>query len=280
MKFANMHLHSTYSDAGFTPEQLVLIGKSLGYKALILTDHETDGGCKSFLRHAARNEIETFYGAEFYAKIDGRPIHLTALDYDPEDAGIRAFIEERCRLQAEWVKLCVETGLERGYIEGITWDDVVYYGGENAWLCTDSLFLALRLKKAIPEQGLTFVRQMVMRDPELKLKKAPHPTAEEVIRIVRKAGGVIALAHPSEGFQEYIGKLVDLGLNGIETDHPEVAVERLPLIAEAAETYKLYHCGGTDHTGPMSCCGGRRAIPVFNGITAEEFYTLKERKLG
>lgn len=280
MKFANMHLHSTFSDAGFTPEQLVLIGASLGYKALVLTDHETDAGCAKFMRYAKRQEVESFYGAEFYGTVGGKRVHLTALDYDPEDPGIRAFIKERCRVQADWVKECVELGLARGYIEGITWDDVVYYGGEGAWLCTDSLFLALRLKKAIPEQGLTFVRQMVMKDPEMKAKKPPQPEAEEVIRIVRKAGGVIALAHPAEGFQEYLGKLVDMGLNGIETDHPEVAVERLPLIAEAAETYKLYHCGGTDHTGPMSCCGGRRAIPVFNGITEEEFYTLKERKLG
>ena len=44
MKYANFHMHSTYSDAAFTPEQLVLIGKALGYKALSLTDHETDGG--------------------------------------------------------------------------------------------------------------------------------------------------------------------------------------------------------------------------------------------
>lgn len=43
MKFANLHLHSTYSDSQLTPMQLVLIGKSLGYHALALTDHETDG---------------------------------------------------------------------------------------------------------------------------------------------------------------------------------------------------------------------------------------------
>ena len=48
MKYANLHLHSTYSDAQLTPEQLVLIGKSLGYRALALTDHETDGGVKEF----------------------------------------------------------------------------------------------------------------------------------------------------------------------------------------------------------------------------------------
>ena len=30
MKYANLHLHSIYSDAWFTPYQLVVIGKALG----------------------------------------------------------------------------------------------------------------------------------------------------------------------------------------------------------------------------------------------------------
>lgn len=54
MQYANLHLHSTFSDAGFTPGQLVKIGKALGYGALALTDHETDGGCASFMRACER----------------------------------------------------------------------------------------------------------------------------------------------------------------------------------------------------------------------------------
>ena len=53
----------------------------------------------------------------------------------------------------------------------------------------------------------------------------------------------------------------------------------LRLADEAAATYRLYRCGGTDHTGPMSGCGGRHAIPVFNGVTEEEYFTIKERRL-
>ena len=49
MKYGNLHLHSTYSDAQFTPKQLFMIGKSLGYHALALTDHETDGGVRIYL---------------------------------------------------------------------------------------------------------------------------------------------------------------------------------------------------------------------------------------
>ena len=79
---------------------------------------------------------------------------------------------------------------------------------------------------------------------------------------------------------ENLGKLVDAGLNGIETDHPEIAPDTVPLAVEAAKTFNLYHSGGTDHTGPMSACGGDLAIPAYEGISEEDFQILIERRLG
>lgn len=280
MKFANLHLHSTYSDAGFAPQHLVYIGKALGYGALALTDHETDGGCEEFMRAAKREGIETVTGAEFYAELEGRKMHLTALDFDREAPQLRALIQKRCDLQAAWLKECFEQGVHRGVIKGVTWEDVLDYAGEGRWLCSDTLAEVLRIKKAIPPEGLRYVKDNTTKDPEMKAKKAAYPTAEEVIKAVRSAGGVIALAHPTEGLMSIVDKLVELGLNGIETDHPGIAPEVLPLCAAAAEQYGLYCCGGTDHTGPMSCCGGKHAIPVFNGITEEQFRILQERRLG
>ena len=83
MKYANLHLHSNHSDAMFTPEQLILIGKSLGYYALALTDHETDSGVKSFFRHANQEGgLQVISGVEFYGMYEGFNLHLTALDFD------------------------------------------------------------------------------------------------------------------------------------------------------------------------------------------------------
>ena len=105
------------------------------------------------------------------------------------------------------------------------------------------------------------------------------PEAERVIRTVRKAGGVIALAHPYKQ-THLVEKLVGYGLNGIEVSHPDLYENTAYLALQAADTFNLYHCGGTDHTGPMSCCGGIHAVPAFHGITEEEFFTIKERRLG
>ena len=277
MKYANLHLHSNHSDAAFTPRQLLLIGKSLGYYALALTDHETDNGVRE-LMDAARVEtgVRVISGAEFYGMHEGECLHLTALDYDMDNPGIRAYVKERVDYMTENTRKLVEYGREIGVIDGVTWDDVAKYTPDGAWFCINSVFNAYRtLKIAIPDN----LRQAVWKSDYAKSLVKPIPSAERVIKVVRGAGGVVALAHPYHQTQ-YIPKLVEFGLNGVEVSHPHNHENTSYLATEMAKTYNLYHCGGTDHTGPMSACGGRNAVPAFDGITEEEFTTLIERRRG
>ena len=280
MKFANLHLHSTYSDANISPMNLVRLGKALGYQALALTDHETDAGVKEFMYHAQRNGIQAITGSEFYARENGKVIHLTALDYDMEDPGIRAYIQYHTQEQFEYTRKCFHLGVEQGDIVGITWDEVVALNPTNAWLNFDSIMYAMRLKKVVPmDYSFTDLRAKTFKTPQAIEWRPTRPDAKGVVEIVRKAGGVVALAHPNDRM-ELVPQLVEYGLNGIETEHSDLWPETKALADEAAKTYNLYRCGGTDHTGPMSGNGGKYAVPVFDGITEEEFVTLKERRLG
>ncbi len=279
MKYANLHLHSNHSDAQFTVSQLVLLGKSLGYRALAVTDHETDSGVKEMMSYAkTQGGIDIISGVEFYGTYEGISFHLTALDFDIDDPSIRAFIRERVHIQAEKTKKRFELGVKLGVIQGVTWDDVIKFNPDGAYLCIDSIMNAYRtLKLPIPED----LREKCFVSPEArKFSTATKvPTAEEVIKVVRKAGGVIALAHPYAKTQ-YVPKLVEYGLNGIEVSHPDNYENTSYLAIEAAKTYNLYHCGGTDHTGVMSGCDGVYATPALQGITEEEYFTLKERRKG
>jgi len=276
MTYANLHLHSTYSDASLSPSQLVLIAKSLGYGAIALTDHETDGGNKELMRTAKREGLESVTGVEFYGKVDGINVHLTALDFDPDEAGFRAFLEKRRAIYTEGTRKCVERGIRLGIIQGITWQDVVDLNPDNAWLCIDSVTRTFRLKKIpVPEE----FRERVFKGEEPKSFRQGHPSAEEVIRAVRGAGGIIGLAHPNEK-THLVEKLMEFGLNGIEVSHPNITEETVALAEEAAATFRLYRLGGTDHDGALSGCGGKRARPVYSGISEEDFMIMKERRLG
>lgn len=280
MKFANLHLHSTYSDACFTPEQLVKIGKALGYGALALTDHETDAGVKEFMYACQRNGLQSLTGTELYAREAGKVIHLTALDYDMDEPGIRAYIQYHTEEQNEYTRKCFQEGVQQGHIQGLTWDDVVDLNLKNAWLNFDSIMYVMKLKQLVPmDYSFTDLRTKTFKTPQAIEWRPTRPDAKGVIEVVRKAGGVVALAHPNDRM-ELVPKLVGYGLNGIETGHSDLWPETKTLADEAAKTYNLYRCGGTDHTGPMSGNGGKYAVPVFDGVTEEEYITLKERRLG
>lgn len=276
MKYANLHLHSSYSDGGFTPRHLIFIGKSLGYSALALTDHETDGGWEEFSWFANRDGIIPIRGVEFYGKYEGRNLHLTALDFDPTVPMLRELIDERVETRYKTTKQRFDLAVSRGYITEITWDDVVKYSPPGTWYCIGSIARAYRtLQIPIPDE----LNYKVFKNPEAQALAGEGVSAETVIKAVREAGGVIALAHPNN-ITHLIPELVKFGLNGIETSHPELKEDTPTLALEMAEKYNLYHCGGTDHTGAMSGLGGGHARPALEGLTEEEYLTLIERRLG
>ncbi|MBQ4036708.1 MAG: PHP domain-containing protein [Clostridia bacterium] len=277
MKYANLHLHSYYSDAGFSPEQLVVLGKALGYRALALTDHETDGGYKDFAAACEREGIDCMRGVEFYGREQDCVPHLTALNFDPDCPVLRNLINRRCEEYMEDTRKAFERGVRRGIIDGITWDDVMTFAYDGAWICEDTVIRTFRIKKLpVPEN----IEQRVFRGDEVKAMRNPKPSAKEVIEAVRAADGIIALAHPNHKTFPVLKELLSYGLNGIELSHAHIPEDILTLAEEAAEAHKLYRCGGTDHSGPMSSFGGENAIPVYCGVTEEEYETIKYHKLG
>lgn len=277
MKYANLHLHSTYSDGLLTPRQLINIGKSLGYYALALTDHETDGGVSEFMSYAEKEGgIDVLPGIEFYGMHEGVNLHLTALDFDRDNPALRALVNERVEAHYESTKNRVKRGIELGIIDGLTWEDVEKYNAPGSWYCPGSLARAYNtLRIPMPDGTI----EKVFKSPEAQVFSSKTPDASRVIPIVRNAGGIIALAHPHQR-THFVPALVEMGLNGIEICHPNLVDDDPQLAEEMADKYNLYRSGGTDHTGAMSGLGGRHARPAFHGVTKEEYFTIKERRLG
>ena len=150
----------------------------------------------------------------------------------------------------------------------------------GTWICIDQVFAALRRKRVLDRcGGEDVIRKNCFRGAEPDSFKPTRPSVETVIRIIREAGGVAILAHPYRQTQ-YVEKLVEMGLNGIEISLPHLYENTASIALEAAKAFNLYRSGGTDHTGAMSCCGGVNAVPALNGITEEEYTILTERRLG
>ena len=293
MLFANCHLHSTFSDALYTPEQLVELAVEVGHKALILTDHDTVRGTY-FLQKAARKAgLLSLLGCEFSTvSPEGKNVHLLGFDFNPENAKIKELLTYTAGRQTERTRLLFEFGLERGTLRaGVNWNEILADHPYNDYFCNNQVF-ATMVKRGIytpAEYGDFFFASFhngsnpaarAMLKEKLHM---PEPKMTEVIGIIKAAGGVPVVAHP-HGFAPLAADWLALGVMGFEVIHPDLDAADTAFFDEFCNKHHLYKMGGTDHS---SVLGGyadtipAHDIPPSRGYTAEaEFMKLYRRELG
>ena len=74
--FADLHLHSFFSDGTYSPEEIAAHGKRFNFSALALTDHDTLEGCERMGAACAAAGIEFITGTELTAEHGGNELHL------------------------------------------------------------------------------------------------------------------------------------------------------------------------------------------------------------
>src|SRR5947209_20347896 len=94
--FADLHLHTNFSDGTYTPEELAAHGKRLGLAAMSLTDHDTVEGCARMAAACGGLGIEFIAGAELTAEVNGNELHLLGYFLDQQN---KKLLSETSRFQ-------------------------------------------------------------------------------------------------------------------------------------------------------------------------------------
>lgn len=291
MLFANSHNHSTFSDGVYTPEQIASMAKKLGYKAVVLTDHDTVRGTY-FMQKAARKEgLLTLLGCEFTTAEFGceAGFHLLGFDFNPDAPEICHYLERGAKKHTLRTQLLLKWAQEKGRLTQITWQDVCDAHPYNDFLCNNHVFNVMVERGFLKrEDYFDFFDPDFKWNPVTEKKimaeiRMEEPTTREVIEAIRKAGGVPVLAHPHNQMQ-YIPAFLEAGLMGVEANHPGLTDEEIVQYHALADKHGLYRTGGTDHSGilggyadrnPQLACELER-----NDHSQEDFMALYERRLG
>lgn len=293
--YANLHLHSFYSDGVHTPRTLCEMAKQEGYQALAITDHETVRGVPSLREAAKELGMECLTGIELYADGFGAHFHLTGLDFDPTHPTVQAYLEIAETAAFENTRIRFESYCRREGIRDVTWQDVLEDAKDARWLCNEQVFLTLKRLKGYTEADYyPFFNSFVLTRPDRPGFRL-NWTCEQMISMIRDAGGIAVLAHPHRQ-TKFLPDLVKLGLNGVEVDHPDIDEADVADARAFAAANRLYLSGGTDHTGrlsnypwergddPRRAEGKIAGLPyntdVHNGVTEEEFRAIKDRIYG
>src|SRR3989338_7201796 len=88
MKYADLHVHTNYSDSTFTPEEVVSLAGKKGLAAIAICDHDCVDGiepCRDFARRSDI-DVEIIPSVEVTAEKDKVEIHLLGYFIDWKDA--------------------------------------------------------------------------------------------------------------------------------------------------------------------------------------------------
>lgn len=261
--FADLHLHSHFSDGTFAPAEIVARGKKQGLGALSLTDHDTVEGCEAMAAECAGAGIEFVVGTELTSEHRGNELHILAYFVDPKNERLVREISKFQTVRQERIREMVAAINKLGV--PLKADDVFALANcrspgrphvaralINAGLCRtlDEAFERF-LKKGRP--GWV---------PKAKM------SALEAIELIHQAGGLAVMAHPGlNRTDESIPELAGVGLDGIEcfhTKHPPVTSSRY---VEFAAKLDLLITGGSD------CHGMNKGKPLIGTVRlAREHY--------
>src|SRR5262249_12203624 len=90
--FADLHLHTQFSDGTYSPEELAAQAKRHDLRAIALTDHDTVEGCAPTAQACAAAGIEFIPGTELTAEQEGHELHILGYCVDTADPKLLAEI--------------------------------------------------------------------------------------------------------------------------------------------------------------------------------------------
>jgi len=269
--FADLHLHTKFSDGTYTPEELAAQAQRFGFKAVALTDHDTVEGCARMATACNAAAIEFIPASELTADMNGHELHLLGYYLDTANAllltELSRFQEVRQQRIREMVARINELGLPLSVDDVFSLANCQSPGRPHvaralveAELChsVDEAFERF-LKKGKPAWV-----------PKFKM------SANEAIELIHQAGGLAVMAHPGlTRADELIPELAEMGLDGIECLHTKHTNSTTEHYLALATQLNLLPTGGSD------CHGMTKGKPLIGTVKVPYEYVdrMKSRMI-
>jgi predicted metal-dependent phosphoesterase TrpH len=243
-KYADLHLHTTFSDGTYSPEQLVIEANRSGFAAIAITDHDILDGIEPALLAGEQYGVEVIPGVELSAESDGEEIHILGFYMDCQNQQFREKLREfrgsRHVRAMGMVDKLNQLGMD------IEYDDV-FKRVDSTSVGRPHVAAALVERGHVATLSEAFSRFLGDGRPAYLPKQKLSPT--EAVAMILEVDGIPVLAHPGVSQQDILPELVSSGLMGLEAFHPYHTVELSNYYCDLAKQYNLLITGGSDYHG-------------------------------
>lgn len=243
-KYADLHLHSNFSDGALSPEQIVIEASRLGFAAISITDHDILDGIEPALSAGEQYGVEIIPGVELSAELNGEEIHMLGYYMDWMNQGFQEKLQEFRDTRYTRAMRIVDKLNQLGV--DIEYEDVLKRADTNS-VGRPHVAAALLERGHVATISEAFYRFLGDDGPAYMPKQKLSPA--EAIAIILDAGGVPVLAHPGGLQQHIIPELVSSGLMGLEAFHPGHNSQISDHLCDLARQYNIVITGGSDCHG-------------------------------
>jgi predicted metal-dependent phosphoesterase TrpH len=254
-RWADLHLHTRWSDGTLDLLGVVKRAKEAGLAAIAITDHDTIGpGLRAPV--AFLDGVEVICGVEVKAAVGGEKGEILGYFLTPGHPALGELFRWMADARRERMERMVERCQE------VVGEEVTF--AKVAAGAAGSIGRP-HLAAVLIQHGLALDYEDAFR--RFLTEGAPcyvplhRPTSQQVIAAIRAAGGVASLAHPCfmtiTDWESTLATLIREGLAAVEVDYP-YANSRQPLKADPeamrtlAAKLDLIPTGGSDDHGPGS----------------------------
>ena len=275
-RWADLHLHTKWSDGTQTLQELISRAKDLGLYAIAITDHDTIGPDLS-APSAEIDGLEVITGVEVKAEILGEKGEILGYFVNPKHPAMKELFHWMAKARDLRMRAMVEKCRD---ILGlpITYEEVRARAQGSVGRPHLASVLVERGVVATLEEAFT----VYLGDEGLCYVPLARPTSAQVIEAIRASGGVAALAHPGfhsfSDWRKVLSTLREQGLRAVEVFYPYEGdykgsarslnpyLGEIPaLVAELG----LIATGGSDDHGPGSVKESLGSVKVPYSVVEE-----------
>jgi len=189
--FADLHLHTRFSDGTYTPEELAAAAHRKDLAAIALTDHDTVEGCERAAAACRKEGIEFIPASELTAEMNDHEIHILGYFLDTANATLLTELKKFQKVRQDRIREMVSRINAAGIPLPV--DDVFTLANCQS-PGRPHIARALTAGEFCSSPDEAFERFLKKGRPAWVPKF--KMSAPDAIALIHQAGGLAAMAHP------------------------------------------------------------------------------------
>lgn len=273
----DLHIHTTYSDGAYSPEQVVDTALDCNLDVIALTDHDNILSHKVAMDYVKKQgyNLEIIPGVEINTIYKGYEVHILGYYMDTNNPDFVQLLKNQQQARINQTTQIVELLNKKAGIR-VKFEDIKSLVAPGGSIGRPHIARAITAVGGVANVMEAYSKYINDSSPVYVTRKTVSP--HDAVEIINEAGGIPVFAHPIDvDISEKLTKeLVSYGLRGIEAYHRKHSPAVVEYFSSLAEKYGLIITGGSDFHAPSMNHGtilmGKNFVPswVYDELIKEK----------